>query len=159
MIAFLIAQLVATVLAVYANWGFARIRGIGWGWAGVIWLYSIISYLPLDPIKLLVRYELSGKAWELLFDRMTAFTEKKDFRSEDREAQWAKQQRTLHGLDKPKPHNASADYEDSTDIPELAHEAKLRAEIARTGRNRCKNGGSGREVRFRKFSQWSGTRM
>ncbi|KAG9133425.1 hypothetical protein Leryth_013236 [Lithospermum erythrorhizon] len=36
-VAFLIAQLVATLIAVYANWSFAAIEGIGWGWAGVIW--------------------------------------------------------------------------------------------------------------------------
>ncbi|KAL8488950.1 hypothetical protein ACS0TY_025021 [Phlomoides rotata] len=66
--AFLIAQLVATVLAVYANWGFARIKGCGWGWAGVIWLYSIVFYIPLDVMKFATRYILSGKAWTNLYD-------------------------------------------------------------------------------------------
>lgn len=42
--AFLAAQLVATLIAVYAEWEFARIKGVGWGWAGVIWLYSIVFY-------------------------------------------------------------------------------------------------------------------
>ncbi|KAI4344248.1 hypothetical protein L6164_011495 [Bauhinia variegata] len=32
--AFLAAQMVATIIAVYAEWEFARIHGIGWGWAG-----------------------------------------------------------------------------------------------------------------------------
>ncbi|KAL2632629.1 hypothetical protein R1flu_004108 [Riccia fluitans] len=172
MSAFLIAQLVATLIAVYANWGFAQIRGIGWGWAGIIWIYSIITYIPLDPIKFLVRYILSGKAWELLFNRRTAFTEKKDFGREDREAQWARQQRTLHGLDKPKPHAAgSDDYEGLTDIPELAHEARRRAEIARLrGEIMDVEGDADVEVgvkgdaqaerfRFSKFSQWSGIRL
>jgi hypothetical protein len=54
---------IATLIAVYANWGFARIQGIGWGWAGVIWLYSIVFYIPLDIIKFATRYGLSGKAW------------------------------------------------------------------------------------------------
>jgi len=27
---------VATFLVVYVNWGFARIKGMGWDWAGVI---------------------------------------------------------------------------------------------------------------------------
>ncbi|RWR77930.1 plasma membrane ATPase 4 [Cinnamomum micranthum f. kanehirae] len=36
----LLAQ-AATLIAVHANWGFARIKGVGWGWAGVIWLYSL----------------------------------------------------------------------------------------------------------------------
>ncbi|GJR05470.1 plasma membrane ATPase 4 [Tanacetum coccineum] len=35
--------IVATLIAVYAEWEFARIKGVGWGWAGVIWLYSICS--------------------------------------------------------------------------------------------------------------------
>ncbi|EOY31841.1 Plasma membrane ATPase 4 isoform 2 [Theobroma cacao] len=61
--AFFIAQLVATLIAVYANWGFAKIKGIGWGWAGVIWLYSIVFYIPLDLMKFAIRYILSGKAW------------------------------------------------------------------------------------------------
>jgi len=60
---------VATLIAVYANISFAKIRGIGWGWAGVIWLFSLIFYVPLDIIKFTVRYALSGEAWNLLFDR------------------------------------------------------------------------------------------
>ncbi|GJT19521.1 plasma membrane ATPase [Tanacetum coccineum] len=32
--AFFVAQLIATQIAVYANWDFARVRGIGWGWGG-----------------------------------------------------------------------------------------------------------------------------
>lgn len=54
---------VATFIAVYAVWGFAGIRGCGWGWAGIIWLYSLITYIPLDIIKFGVRYALSGNAW------------------------------------------------------------------------------------------------
>ena len=59
---------IATVIAVYANWGFARIQGIGWGWAGVIWLYSIVFYFPLDIMKFAIRYILSGKAWNNLLE-------------------------------------------------------------------------------------------
>lgn len=54
---------VATLIAVYADWSFAHIKGMGWGWAGVIWLYSVIFYIPLDFIKFAIRYILSGKAW------------------------------------------------------------------------------------------------
>jgi len=57
------------LIAVYANWSFAAIEGIGWGWAGVIWLYNIIFYIPLDPIKFLIRYALSGRAWELVIEQ------------------------------------------------------------------------------------------
>ncbi|KAF9686246.1 hypothetical protein SADUNF_Sadunf03G0138900 [Salix dunnii] len=66
LIAFVLAQMIATIIAVHANWGFARIHGIGWGWAGVIWLYSIVFYIPLDFLKFIINYALSGKAWDNL---------------------------------------------------------------------------------------------
>ncbi|CAL1398446.1 unnamed protein product [Linum trigynum] len=74
MIAFALAQLVATVLAVYANWSFARIKGIGWGWAGVVWLYSIVFYFPLDIMKFAIRYILSGKAWTNMLENKVTTT-------------------------------------------------------------------------------------
>lgn len=64
---------VATLIAVYANWGFARIEGAGWGWAGVIWLYSIVTYVPLDFLKFAIRYVLSGKAWDNLLENKVCF--------------------------------------------------------------------------------------
>lgn len=60
---------IATLIAVYANWAFAAIKGIGWGWAGVIWLYNIVTYIPLDVIKFLIRYALSGRAWNLVLEQ------------------------------------------------------------------------------------------
>uniref|UniRef100_A0A453IY62 Cation-transporting P-type ATPase N-terminal domain-containing protein n=1 Tax=Aegilops tauschii subsp. strangulata TaxID=200361 RepID=A0A453IY62_AEGTS len=68
---------VATLVAVYAAVGFASISGVGWRWAGVIWLYSLVSYLPLDPVKVAVRYALSGEAWSLLLDRKAAFARRR----------------------------------------------------------------------------------
>ncbi|XP_074274028.1 ATPase 8, plasma membrane-type-like [Silene latifolia] len=64
MVAFLLAQLVATVIAVYAEWDFARVKGIGWGWAGVIWIFSIVTYIPLDILKFAARCSLSEHAWD-----------------------------------------------------------------------------------------------
>jgi len=66
---FFVLVQVATIIAVYAVWGFANIRGIGWGWAGVIWLYSIVTFVPLDIIKFIVCYIQSGKSWDLLLER------------------------------------------------------------------------------------------
>lgn len=63
----------ATFLAVYANWSFARIKGMGWGWAGVIWLYSLVTYIPLDILKFAIRYALSGKAWDNLLENKVIF--------------------------------------------------------------------------------------
>ncbi|CAL9084797.1 unnamed protein product [Musa textilis] len=129
--AFIIAQLVATVIAVYAKWGFARIKGIGWGWAGVIWLYSIVFFFPLDCFKFAIRYILSGKAWDNLLENKTAFTTKKDYGREEREAQWAMAQRTLHGLQPPETANLFSDKNSYRELSEIAEQAKRRAEIAR----------------------------
>ncbi|KAH9653858.1 Plasma membrane ATPase [Citrus sinensis] len=129
--AFVLAQLVATLIAVYANWGFARIKGVGWGWAGVIWLYSIVFYVPLDLMKFAIRYILSGKAWLNLLENKTAFTTKKDYGKEEREAQWALAQRTLHGLQPPETNNLFPEKSSYRELSEIAEQAKRRAEVAR----------------------------
>ncbi|XP_015871527.2 ATPase 9, plasma membrane-type [Ziziphus jujuba] len=129
--AFLIAQLVATIIAVYANWGFARMQGIGWGWAGVIWLYSIVFYIPLDILKFIIRYALSGKAWDNILQNKTAFTTKKDYGRGEREAQWATAQRTLHGLQPRETSEIFNDQKNYRELSEIAEQAKKRAEVAR----------------------------
>ncbi|KAI0504661.1 hypothetical protein KFK09_015613 [Dendrobium nobile] len=129
--AFAIAQLVATFIAVYANWGFAKIKGCGWGWAGVIWLYNIIFFFPLDLWKFAVRYILSGKAWDNLLENRTAFTTKKDYGREEREAQWATAQRTLHGLQPAETTSLFNDKNSYRELSEIAEQAKRRAEVAR----------------------------
>ncbi|KAF6159901.1 hypothetical protein GIB67_032985 [Kingdonia uniflora] len=128
--AFFVAQLIATLIAVYANWAFAAIEGIGWGWAGVIWIYNIIFYFPLDVIKFVTRYALSGRAWDLVIEQRIAFTRQKDFGKEARELKWAHAQRTLHGLHPPESHMFE-ERTNFTDLNQMAEEAKRRAEIAR----------------------------
>ncbi|CAO1939778.1 unnamed protein product [Urochloa humidicola] len=127
MAAFVVAQLVASVLAAMVSWDTASIKGIGWRWTGAIWVYNIAVYLLLDPIKFAVRYGLSGKAWSLVIDRKVAFTARKDFGKEAREAAWAHQQRTLHGLEAGPPSSAAA----AEQLGQMAEEARRRAEIAR----------------------------
>ncbi|KAJ0965881.1 hypothetical protein J5N97_027019 [Dioscorea zingiberensis] len=129
--AFLAAQLLATIIAVYAYWPFAKIKGIGWGWAGVIWLYSIITYFPLDILKFMIRFALSGKAWDNLLQNKTAFTSKKDYGKGEREAQWALAQRTLHGLQPPDTSGLFQDKSSYRELSEIAEQAKRRAEVAR----------------------------
>ncbi|KAG4914555.1 hypothetical protein JHK87_052112 [Glycine soja] len=128
--AFVIAQLIATLIAVYANWSFAAIEGIGWGWAGVVWLYNLVFYIPLDFIKFIIRYALSGRAWDLVIEQRIAFTRKKDFGKEERELKWAHAHRTLHGLHPPetKMFNERTSY---TELNQMAEEARRRANIAR----------------------------
>lgn len=129
--AFVIAQLVATIIAVYANWGFAKMKGIGWGWAGVIWLYSIIFYIPLDILKFFIRYALSGKAWANITENKAAFTTKKDYGREEREAQWAQHQRSMHGLNPPETEQILNERNNYRELSEIAEQARKRAEIAR----------------------------
>ncbi|KDQ07298.1 hypothetical protein BOTBODRAFT_38916 [Botryobasidium botryosum FD-172 SS1] len=50
-IAFCIAQLVSSIIAAYADWGFTKIHAISGGWIGIIWVWNIVWFLPLDWIK------------------------------------------------------------------------------------------------------------
>ncbi|KAJ0111295.1 hypothetical protein Patl1_00116 [Pistacia atlantica] len=142
-IAFVIAQLIASVISATATSKFAGIREIGWGWTGVIWLFNIATYLLLDPIKFAVRYALSGRAWKSrcrpkgtnytypIKLTHTAFTNKKDFGKEARAAAWATEQRTLHGLQSSDTKKFSDKISTFGDLNLMAEEAKKRAEIAR----------------------------
>ncbi|CAN0877805.1 ATPase 10, plasma membrane-type [Linum grandiflorum] len=127
MCAFLVAQLVATLIAVYVHLSFASICGIGWEWAGIVWLYCLIFYIPLDILKFAVRYGLSGEAWNLVFDRKTALTSKKDYGKDERAARWVlshtSQQRLSSAIDFPKVRRSSF----------MAEQAWRRAEMARLG--------------------------
>ncbi|CAL5048949.1 unnamed protein product [Urochloa decumbens] len=131
--AFLAAQLVATLIAVYAHWPFARIKGIGWGWGAVIWLFTIVTFFPLDIFKFAIRYFLSGKQWNNVFDNKTAFANELDYGKTKREAQWAIAQRSLHGLQQPEASGLfnTENTNDFIELSEIAEQAKRRAEIAR----------------------------
>ncbi|XP_037422409.1 plasma membrane ATPase 1-like isoform X4 [Triticum dicoccoides] len=125
--AFLVAQLIATLIAVYADWAFTSINGIGWGWAGIVWLYNLVFYFPLDIIKFFTRYALSGQAWDLVIEQRIAFTRKKQFGQQERELNAP---RTLHGL---QPADAKLFPEKAgyNKLNQMAEEAKQRADIAR----------------------------
>ncbi|CAN4078037.1 unnamed protein product [Withania somnifera] len=129
--AFIVAQMVATIMsAMVTSVEFAGIEKIGWRWSGVIWLFNIITYFLLDPIKFAVRYALSGRAWGLLLNQKTAFTNRKDFGKEAREAAWAAEQRTIHGLQSAETRTLPENY-NFREISVMAEEAKRRADIAR----------------------------
>ncbi|OBZ65519.1 Plasma membrane ATPase 2 [Grifola frondosa] len=49
--AFCIAQLVSSIIAAYANWGFTNIHAISGGWIGIVWVWNIVWFFPLDLIK------------------------------------------------------------------------------------------------------------
>ncbi|KAJ7194595.1 plasma membrane H+-transporting ATPase [Mycena pura] len=49
--AFCAAQLCSSILAAYGNWGFAKIHSISGGWIGIVWVWNIVWFIPLDWIK------------------------------------------------------------------------------------------------------------
>jgi H+-transporting ATPase len=51
MCAFVLAQLIATFISVYANWGFTQIYPCGWSWAGIVWIWNIVWFIPMDFLK------------------------------------------------------------------------------------------------------------
>ncbi|KAH9936456.1 uncharacterized protein B0H18DRAFT_1113841 [Fomitopsis serialis] len=53
--AFCIAQLVPTIIAAYADWGFTSTHGISGGWVGIVWIWDIVWFVPLDWIKLTMK--------------------------------------------------------------------------------------------------------
>ncbi|PPQ88780.1 hypothetical protein CVT25_010466 [Psilocybe cyanescens] len=51
MIAFCIAQLISSIIAAYGDWGFTKIKAISGGWIGIVWVWNIVWFIPLDWIK------------------------------------------------------------------------------------------------------------
>ncbi|CAE6479284.1 unnamed protein product [Rhizoctonia solani] len=49
--AFAIAQLVSSIIAAYADWGFTDIHSVSGGWIGIVWVWNIVWFFPLDWIK------------------------------------------------------------------------------------------------------------
>jgi len=39
MAAFVVAQMVSSIIAAYGNWGFTRVHAISGGWIGIIWIW------------------------------------------------------------------------------------------------------------------------
>jgi len=50
-VAFCLAQLVSSIIAGFGNWGFTDIKAISGGWIGIVWVWNIVWFIPLDWIK------------------------------------------------------------------------------------------------------------
>ncbi|XP_034693866.1 ATPase 11, plasma membrane-type-like isoform X1 [Vitis riparia] len=96
--AFVLTQWSATMIFATTSRENAGNRKIDWGWIGVIWLYNIVVYILLDPIKFGVRHAVSGRVWGLMLDQRRTFSTQKDSAKEAREAAGAADQRTPDGL-------------------------------------------------------------
>jgi H+-transporting ATPase len=51
MVAFCIAQLISSIIAGFGDWGFTKIASISGGWIGIVWVWNILWFVPLDWIK------------------------------------------------------------------------------------------------------------
>jgi len=49
--AFCLAQLVSSIIAAYGDWGFTNIQGVSGGWIGIVWVWNLLWFFPLDWIK------------------------------------------------------------------------------------------------------------
>ncbi|GAA5915572.1 hypothetical protein JCM8208_002435 [Rhodotorula glutinis] len=54
-LAFCLAQLISSIIAAYGDWGFTQVRGISGGWIGIVWIWNIVWFFPLDFVKFGVR--------------------------------------------------------------------------------------------------------
>lgn len=51
LIAFCFAQLISSLIAAFGNWPFTKISGISGGWIGIVWVWNLVWFLPLDGVK------------------------------------------------------------------------------------------------------------
>ncbi|KAJ7168515.1 hypothetical protein C8R46DRAFT_1091902 [Mycena filopes] len=56
---FCAAQISSSIVAAYGNWGFAGMHAVGAGWIGLVWVWNIIWFIPLDFVKFGVRLVLN----------------------------------------------------------------------------------------------------
>jgi len=97
-LAFIVAQTVATFLAVYGFRGYpfhqTGVKGCGWVFAIVIWMWCIIWYIPLDFIKKLF-YAIYYRDWTVFkFQELNfkaRFREYKKQKAQQRANEQAKQ--------------------------------------------------------------------
>jgi len=65
MCAGVVAQLAATLIAVYGNADWTQLYPIGWGWAAIVWVWSLIWLLPMDIPKIIAHAFLTGQVIHL----------------------------------------------------------------------------------------------
>jgi H+-transporting ATPase len=67
--AFVLAQTIASIIAGQTGrggaepWYFASLAGAGWGYVLIVWVWSIVWYLPLDFVKIFTRWCITGDLW------------------------------------------------------------------------------------------------
>lgn len=58
MIAFCLAQLISSIIAAFGDWGFTNVRSISGGWIGIVWVWNIVWYFPMDLVKYAMKFTI-----------------------------------------------------------------------------------------------------
>jgi H+-transporting ATPase len=58
MIAFCLAQLISSIIAAFGDWGFTNVQSISGGWIGIVWVWNIVWYFPLDLVKYFMKFTI-----------------------------------------------------------------------------------------------------
>jgi len=73
--AFCLAQLISSIIAAFGDWGFSEVEGISGGWIGIVWIWNIIWFFPLDLIKFgvkaFIRRRQANKPLDAKIDQAT----------------------------------------------------------------------------------------
>lgn len=56
--AFCLAQLISSIIAAYGDWGFTNVHSIEGGWIGIVWVWNIVWYFPMDLVKFFAKFLL-----------------------------------------------------------------------------------------------------
>jgi len=54
--AFCVAQLVSSIIAGWGDWGFTDVAHVSGGWIGIVWVWNIVTFFPLDIIKFAMKF-------------------------------------------------------------------------------------------------------
>lgn len=55
MVAFCLAQAVSSIIAAFGDWGFTDVHSISGGWIGIVWVWNIVWYFPMDIVKYMLK--------------------------------------------------------------------------------------------------------
>jgi H+-transporting ATPase len=56
MLAFCLAQFISSIIAGFGDWGFTDVHHISGGWIGIVWVWNIVWYFPLDLVKFAMKF-------------------------------------------------------------------------------------------------------
>ncbi|KAJ7762049.1 hypothetical protein DFH07DRAFT_815081 [Mycena maculata] len=62
--AFCLVQIGSSLIAAYGHWEFANIYPVDAGWVGIIWIWNVVWFVPLEFIKAGVRFALKSRHLE-----------------------------------------------------------------------------------------------